>query len=471
MKSLKPKVAFVTTTMGDFDSGLAAEFEEVREVDEFTKNISRVISKIEPFAEVENFGLVGNETEAVKARDKLAKADCDLLLIMPISFTLDAVVLRLIHNVNMPLVLLNTQVLPTIPPDADHDLTMWNNNVAGIPCLTNVMIKNHIPYKMVSGSMEGPKLYDQIGTLAKAAAVPRLVRNTNFGVIGKVYPGMSCLEVDPATFTGHFGCNLINITYEEVEKEFNAVSENEAKTLADKLTSDYQIDKSMSPGEIHASSQFEAAMKRIVEKHKLGAIAQLCMDLITNPKIGITPCLAYTVLAEMGIPVTDEADLTNALTMIILQQFTDEVLFTEWYMQDFVDDFVMLSHCGMGNRLIADSKGVLVKPQPCFPGSKGCGAAFECVAKPGELTYACMTYVDGRWRMIAGLGESLPMEKRPTNTIQVYFKFKKDGFEATYQQFCKLGGIHHFAVAWGNHMKSLQAACDFLDVDFVSPDL
>ncbi len=471
MPFLKPRGGFVTTTMGDFDSGLAAEFEEVREVDEFNKNISRVIGKIEPFADVENFGLVGNETDAVRVRDEMAKADCDVLLIMPISFTLDAVVLRLIHGVNMPLVLLNTQVLPTIPADVNHDTTMWNNNVAGIPCLTNVMIKNHIPYKMVSGAMDGPILYDRIEKLARAAAVPRLVRNTNFGVIGKVYPGMSCLEVDPATFTGHFGCNLINITYEEVEKEYNAVSENEAKALADKLTSDYQIDSSMSPGEIHASAQFEAAMKRIVEKHKLGAIAQLCMDLIANPKIGITPCLAYTVLAEMGIPVTDEADLTNALTMVILQQFTDEVLFTEWYMQDFVDDIVMLSHCGMGNRLIADSKGVLVKPQPCFPGPKGCGAAFECVAKPGELTYACMTYIDGRWRMIAGLGESLPMEKRPTNTIQVYFKFKKDGFEATYQQFCKLGGIHHFAVAWGDHMKSLQAACDFLDVDFVSPDL
>ncbi len=471
MKSLRPKVGFVTTTMGSFDSGLSLEFEEVREVDNFSESVSRVISKIELFADVENFGIVGNEYEAVGTRDKIAQADCDLLLILPVSFTLDATFMCLINSINTPLVLLNTQVLSKIPPDADHDLTMWNNNIAGIPCLTNVLLKNHISYKMVSGSMNDAKLYNQIETLAMAAAVPRLVRKTTFGVIGKVYPGMSCLEVDQGTFTGHFGCNVVNIWHEEVVEAFSAISEEEAKDLADKLTSKYQVDKSISEKEILASAQFEAAMKRLVEKYKIGAIAQLCMNLISDPKVGIAPCLAYTVLAEMGIPVTDEADLTNALTLIILQQFTDEVLFTEWYMQDFVNEYVMLSHCGMGNRLIADSNGVLVKPQPCFPGPRGRGVAFECVAKPGELTYACMTFVDGRWRMVAGLGESLPMEKRPTNTIQVYFRFKKGGIEETYAKFCRLGGIHHFAVAWGNHLESLQVACDFLDVDFMSPDL
>ena len=72
--------------------------------------------------------------------------------------------------------------------------------------------------------------------------------------------------------------------------------------------------------------------------------------------------------------------------------------------------------------------------------------------------------------MVAGIGESLAVEPRPTSTVQMYFKFKGDDFNSAYERFCNLGGIHHLAVGYGDHLADLKTVCKFLDVEFCSPD-
>ena len=72
--------------------------------------------------------------------------------------------------------------------------------------------------------------------------------------------------------------------------------------------------------------------------------------------------------------------------------------------------------------------------------------------------------------MIAGLGESVKFDQRPTATVQMYFKFKGDNYDRAYKRFCDLGGLHHLAVGYGDHLAELKAACRFLDVEFKSPD-
>ena len=181
--------------------------------------------------------------------------------------------------------------------------------------------------------------------------------------------------------------------------------------------------------------------------------------------LGIAPCHAHTVLAGMGIPVTCECDIATAVTMLIQRQFTDDVIFLEYYTQDFARGIGMCSHCGQGDLRLASGE-ICVKPHPCYPAKQGRGIAYEYVTRPGPATMACMTYLGGGWRMIAARMECLAHERVPSSTIQLYFKFPNREFNDAFRQWCDLGGIHHFGVAFGDHWEGLKAACRYLGVEF-----
>jgi L-arabinose isomerase len=458
----KAKVAFVATTMGAFDAVL--DVQEIRRMDQYSPLIARLLEGIRPSAQVIDLGIAGNDREATVLRDKVASAGCDLLLIWPLNYTLDSLVLHLVHGLRLPLLLLNSMPEATFPADFNFAGIMENSTVSCIPTITNVLCKNHVPFTLVSGALEDPSVYAEIALYASAARTVRALRNSKVGMIGHSYPGISALSVDQAAVTGHFGVELVAISVPEIIREYQAVSDEEVRRLASQVQASCQI-SDITFQEIADSVRFEPALKRLAARYGINALASLCQDLIITDALGIAPCHAHTVLAGMGIPVTCECDLATAVTLLILRQLTDEVIFLEFYTQDFARGVGMFSHCGQGNLRLARG-GVTVKPHPCYPAARGRGIAYEYVAKEGDATIACLTYLDGRWRMVAARIECLSHPKLPSSTAQVYFKFKNQDFNHAYRRWCELGGISHLGIAYGDHMQALKTACRYLDVDF-----
>ena len=458
----KAKIGFVATTMGAFDAVL--DVQEIRQMGQYSPLIARLLEGIRPFAQVVDLGIAGRDREAAALREKAASAGCDLLLVWPLNYTLDTVVLHLVHGLRLPLLLLNSMPEATFPPDFNFARIMENSTVSCVPTITNVLRKNHVAFTLLSGALEDPKVYAEIGLHARAARVVRALRNSRIGMIGHSYPGISALSVDQAALTGHFGVQLVEISVAEIVREYRAVADEEVRALADRVQSSCQI-SDITPQEIAYSVRFEPALKRLAAKYEINALASLCQELIMTDALGIAPCHAHTVLAGMGIPVVCECDLATAVTLLILRQFTDEVIFLEFYTQDFAHGLGMFSHCGQGDLRLAGGE-VTVKPHPCYPAKRGRGIAYEYVAKAGEATIACLTHLDGKWRMVAARIECLPHEKLPSSTAQLYFKFKDQDFNQAYRRWCELGGISHLGIAYGDHTQALEASCRYLDVEF-----
>jgi|SRR5208337_829655 len=458
----KAKIGFVATSMGAFDAVL--DVQEIRQMDQYSPLIARLLDGIRPIAQVVDLGVAGNDREATVLRDKIASAGCDLLLVWPLNYTLDTVVLHLVQGLRLPLLLLNSMPEATFPANFNFARIMGNSTVSCIPTITNVLCKNHVPFTLISGALQDPSVYAEIALHASAARTVRALRKSKIGMVGHSYPGISALSVDQAAVTGHFGVELVEISVPEIIREYQAVGEEEVRTLASQVQSSCQISE-ITAQEIEHSVRFEPALRRLAAKHGINALASLCQELIMTDALGIAPCHAHTVLAGMGIPVTCECDLATAVTLLILRQFTDEVIFLEFYTQDFARGLGMFSHCGQGNLRLAGGE-VTVKPHPCYPAARGRGIAYEYVAKAGDATIACLTQLDGRWRMVAARIECLPHQKLPSSTAQVYFKFKDQEFNHAYRRWCELGGISHLGIAYGDHMQALKTSCSYLDVDF-----
>jgi L-arabinose isomerase len=468
MEQDKCKIALVGTTMGSFDA--VADVVDVRDMSQYQRLIAEVAGRLRAFGEVVELGIVGDGPEALACHRRIEQEDCDVLVIWPINYTLDVVVLQLTAGLKTPVILWNTMAQPAISPDADFGRLMENNAIACLPTITNVLLKNDIPFKLLSGAMDDRRVLETIGRRAAGSHAARRLRGARIGKIGDSYPGISAISVDEATLVGQFGVNVVPLPLPSLVKAYKNVPDEEVQRLATQVVERCTV-KEITAEEIAASVRFEPALRELVKRHRLDGLASLCPLLVMEPEIGVTPCHAHTVLTEEGCPVTCECDLATVVAMLLLQQLAGDVLFLEFYAQDFAAGQAMLAHCGQGNRHCArPSEPVTLTPHPAYVGSRGRGISYEFVTREGEATYACLTYLHGRWRMVAGLMEATRQPQRPCTTIQMYFRFPGGDFDRVFHRFCELGGIHHLAVGYGNHLEGLRAACESLGVEFVSPD-
>lgn len=468
MQQERCRIGLVGTTMSGFDAVL--DVPDVRDMSQYHRAIARAADQLRPFGDVIELGIVGDEPEALACRDRIQREDCDVLVVWPINYTLDVVVLQLVSGLKTSVVLWNTMAQIAIAADADFGRVMENNAVACLPTITNVLLKNHVPFKLLSGPIDDRRVLETIGREARGRRAARRLRGARIGAIGFPYPGISAIDVDQATLVGQLGVTVVSIPMQALVAAYRNVPEEEVQRLAAQVAGRHAV-QGISAEEIAASVRAEPALREIVRRFRLDGLASLCQLLVLEPAIGITPCHAHTVLTEEGCPVTCECDLSTAVSMVLLQELAGNVLFLEFYTQDFTTGLAMLSHCGQANRACAAaSVPINIKQHPAYEGSQGLGVSYEFLVKEGEVTYACLTYLDGRWRMVAGLMESVRQQLRPCSTVQMYVRFPGGDFDRMYHRFCELGGIHHLAVGYGNHLAELRAACECLGVEFVSPD-
>jgi L-fucose isomerase-like protein len=454
--------------MSGFDAVL--DVPDVRDMSQYHRVIAKAAEQLRPFGEVVELGIVGDEPEALVCRERIEREQCDVLVVWPINYTLDVVVLQLTSGLKTSVILWNTMAQIAIAPDADFGRVMENNAVACLPTITNVLLKNHIPFKILSGAIDDRRVLETIGREAKGRWAARRLRGTRIGAIGFPYPGISALDVDQATLVGQLGVTVVSIPMQSLVAAYRNVPEDEVRRLSAQVAERHTV-KDIAPSEIAASVRAEPALREIVRRYRLDGLASLCQLLVLEPAIGITPCHAHTVLTEEGCPVTCECDLSTAVAMVLLKKVAGPVQFLEFYTQDFPAGIAMLSHCGQANRGCAQpSEPIHIKKHPAYKGSQGLGIAYEFLTKEGQVTYACLTYINGRWRMVAGLMESVKQQLRPCSTVQMYVRYSGGDFDTMYHRFCELGGLHHLAVGYGDHLDELRAACDGLGIEFVSPD-
>jgi L-fucose isomerase len=98
------------------------------------------------------------------------------------------------------------------------------------------------------------------------------------------------------------------------------------------------------------------------------------------------------------------------------------------------------------------------------------GASVHHLAAPGEMTFARLTRLDGRYRMHVLRGEFLQFEPEVNerlmraSTYEWPHAFAR--FEADAAEILSRYGSNHIHAISGDHVRELREACRLLDVDF-----
>ena len=167
--------------------------------------------------ELVDAGLVDNPFKAREAAELFRREGVDLIFLNVSTYALSSTVLPVVQKAGVPVVVLNLQPVPQLDYDkfnalGDRGLMtgVWLEHcqACSAPEIACVFNRAGIDYHLVTGYLDDPAAWDEIGQWVEAAKVRDVMRNNRVGVLGHYYCGMlnvySDLTQQSACFGNHF---------------------------------------------------------------------------------------------------------------------------------------------------------------------------------------------------------------------------------------------------------------------------
>jgi len=425
------------------------------------------VAALSPLAEVVCPGLVETEEQAAAADLAFKAAGVEAVVFAELAYTQSVIPLRALSRTQVPIIVWNTQQLTRWPEDANWDLVMLNSGLAGLPEATHALVRGGIPFHIVTGHMQDPKALARLRRILVAAAVAARLRWARIGVVGHPYQHMVDLMVDSFSLRQKIGPTVVHIEPEWIAAAVDQVTTAEGEALMAEARAAWRTDE-LDPGIFLRSARYALGLERVVKAYQLDAVAHFDQCLLADPRCGVVPSWGTSRLLGMGIPVTAEVDVNTAAGMLILQGLAGDASFVENYGFDFEAGAAYIAHDSMGNpNLAAPKPQIALRHSIYYQGRYGWGAALEYAYRPGDVTFlALVALQDGRWKLLAGEGEALPVTPRPTVAPQMLFRPAESPLEAFYDRWCLAGAGHHSAFAYGHLGEDLRTLAEMMGIDF-----
>ena len=276
---------------------------------------------------------ISNEEKAAKANSLISKSEYELLIIVAAVWTPDTTILRLIENIDLPVMLFTTSLSP------------YALGVNGAQLIASTLKELEIRFKFIFGNIEDKDTIKKITDFSMACSLYARLKNFRIGVVGYRPKIMTNLAADEFSVKKVFGSSIVPIDFSDMEKSLKNVENSQIKN---KIS---EIKKTVGKVEVNDSILTESvsyyfAFLNLVKKFKLNAIAVNCYPF---PYIKAKTCLALSNLNDIGIPAACEADVNSSILMYILQGITgSSSLSSDLIFENKNENSIMFSHCGCG---------------------------------------------------------------------------------------------------------------------------
>lgn len=471
-------IADAQPKIGLFGIGLDAYWPQFPGLEDRLKGYGRrVAEKLERAgAQVVDLGLIDTPEKALTAGHQFRRADVDLILLHVTTYALSSTVLPVVRRAKVPVIILNLSPSAAI----DYD---WFNGLADrtkmtgewlaycqscpVPEIANVFNRCRIPFFQVTGMLEDdPAAWKEILEWIEAARVAYIMEHNRLGVMGHYYGGMLDIYSDLTQQCSYFGGHIEVVEVDELAALRRQVQGNEIeKRVADfHLTFDIQAD--CPPEELDRAARTSVALDRLVETHKLGALAYYYQGTgnVENEDAITSIILGTSLLTARGVPVAGEYEIKNAQAMKIMDSFGAGGSFTEYYAADFNDDVLLMGHDGPGHIAIAEGK-TKVCPLRVYHGKVGRGLSVEMSVKHGRVTLlSVIQTTDGKLKLLMAEGESVAGPILEVGNTNSRYRFSI-GARSFMNQWNAHGPAHHCAVGVGHIAGKLQKLGALIGID------
>ncbi len=397
------------------------------------------------------------------------KEDVDIIVVCEFTYFPDYMPLQALSQVkDIPIIVYVSQTEPVVRPDIEYPQTIRDGSLIGLVQLAGTFkkmdwFKN---YRVVVGWLNDQAVYDKIEKYAKAANVYNNLQNKIIGATGHVFRGMFDFEYDKTKIKGKLGPEIVNIQLDHFDSMWDKVNEEEVKALFDEVKKRFKI-RDIDDNDIYKSAKLAIAMKNIVERFNLDALAYRGQHY-TEKKFQATAYLGSALLQEKGVMVASEGDVHGAIMMMIQKLLTGYTpFFVEWSSFDEKLNALLLMGHGFADPTIAkDPKEIWITSSPENWGYTGKGFSFEFTGKPGPVTMGHFIDDQKGYRMLISGGEILDLPPLSVGEVNLRVRLEKPVKEYI-TELLYHGFAHHCMVVYGDVREELSFIADLMGINKV----
>ncbi len=411
-------------------------------------------------ARVTDAGLVDSPEKALAAAELFRSERVDMVVLFITTYALSSTVLPVVRTMKVPVVILNLQPVAQLDYDAFNGLQdrgvmtgLWLEHCQAccLPEIASVLGRAGIAYHLVSGFLEDPEAWKEIGEWVEAARVAQAMQRNRVGVLGNYYGGMLDVYSDLTQQSALFGCHFEVLEMSELQRLWCLVTEPEIDREAGRFASAFEVSPRCEEAELRRAARTSCALTRLSEEHRLGALAYYYEgapgDEMQNLVTSIIP--GATLLTGAHVPVAGEYEVKNVQAMKIMDLFGAGGSFSEFYLADFKDDVLFLGHDGPAHFSIAEGRVGLV-PLPVYHGKPGRGLSIQMTVRHGPATLLALAQGRaGELSLVSAECESVPGTVLEIGNTNSRYRVPA-GVRTFMNRWSEAGPAHHCAIGVGH---------------------
>ncbi|NQT91941.1 MAG: hypothetical protein HQ559_04200, partial [Lentisphaerae bacterium] len=253
--------------------------------------------------EVVEFGVIDTPDSAVKAGKLFAEKHVEALVVAPVCWCEDYLVLDLLEECARPLMLWPQPGMET-------------GALCGTQQITCYLKQLGRPYGTTFGDLADEACLERAMAYVRAASLESGLRRARIGLAGHHVNGMTHTAPNEFVLKKAIGPRVVFLDLPLLLQRWEQMSEDEARLRwegmkeragSTKVTDDVGLE----------SMKMYAAMRGLVDEHGLAALTVGCY-----PHLMGAVCLAASLLADEGVPMACEGDVHGAVAQLMLQRLT-----------------------------------------------------------------------------------------------------------------------------------------------------
>lgn len=272
-----------------------------------------------------------------------------------------------------------------------HSLVSVNHYTS---ILTRYLRDDAPPHKWFFGHVDEDEFVSRFTVTARSLRAMKRMSEARIGWIGGNSPGFYNMNFEETGIRSRFGTRVVPHEFAELAALTDSADSREAENVVAELTAAATRVRAGADG-MERGARLYLALKEIASVNDYSALAVQCWPRFQEV-LGIAPCMAYGWLgSEDGFAVSCEGDVPGALSMLLLNELSDDSgssTLLDMTALDPVTESMLMWHCGVSPRHFANSDGITWIDHPTL-GRKSpnvFGVAGDQVFAPQQTT---ITYV------------------------------------------------------------------------------
>lgn len=457
MLNYKLKIGLVPDVrdLGDFKTRKGI-FEPAKGVENKNKVIAYIkenfTDEITEFCDLEwlnDLGVLYKNTDCERVRDYLQAEKVDALFIINCNFGNEEAIGRLARMMNLPVLLWGPQDMVFEP-----DGMRYTDAQCGLFAISKQLRRYNIPFSYIENCpVDSPVFKEGLNKFLSVATMVKNFKNLNVVQVGTRLTPFKSVMYNELELMQKFGINMNNVNMAQFEDKYNkALSSKSSELFADieELKKKYNVGN-LSDDILKKMLAFVYVYIEIFEETGADIMASECWTAMPLA-FGANPCLAMSILYDMGYIVACESDIHGAITCALLQcaaRGKDKPTFGEFTVRHPENkNAELLWHCGPFPYSVKDksSEAKLFNTKPSFK------------ARDGEYTIARFQADDGKYTLLGG--EYKTVDGPHTFGTYMWAEFKD--WAKIERKMIEGPYIHHMAEIYGKHSDELKEFCKYI---------